>query len=180
MLATGIVVLAFLSFACGLILNSVARGRKEIKRLAYLAVPGGAGFVTVRHVAGAAGPPDAEYDADVVILALDRALETEAAIASALAKQGVAKQGVARHLFVVDQGSAPETLARLAQAIDVHREATLVSWLNSRASRRGVFERHDPTLPHSGVSMGPIVSFNGWPAQAQLGQNVQDTKRDTT
>ena len=38
-LATGIVVLAFLSFACGLILDSVARGRKEIKRLAYLAVP---------------------------------------------------------------------------------------------------------------------------------------------
>ncbi|HEX5325193.1 MAG TPA: glycosyl transferase, partial [Acetobacteraceae bacterium] len=38
-LATGLVVLAFLSFACGLILDSVARGRKEIKRLAYLAVP---------------------------------------------------------------------------------------------------------------------------------------------
>ena len=26
-------------FACGLILDSVARGRKEIKRLAYLAIP---------------------------------------------------------------------------------------------------------------------------------------------
>jgi len=38
-LATGMVLLAFLSFACGLILDSVARGRKEIKRLAYLAVP---------------------------------------------------------------------------------------------------------------------------------------------
>ncbi|MGH7154156.1 MAG: glycosyltransferase family 2 protein, partial [Acetobacteraceae bacterium] len=38
-LATGLVLLAFLSFACGLILDSVARGRKEIKRLAYLAVP---------------------------------------------------------------------------------------------------------------------------------------------
>jgi glycosyltransferase involved in cell wall biosynthesis len=38
-LATGLMLLAFLSFACGLILDSVARGRKEIKRLAYLAVP---------------------------------------------------------------------------------------------------------------------------------------------
>jgi hypothetical protein len=38
-LATGIVVLSFLSFAAGLILDSVARGRKEMKRIAYLAIP---------------------------------------------------------------------------------------------------------------------------------------------
>jgi hypothetical protein len=38
-LSTGLVLLAFLSFGCGLILDSVARGRKEVKRLAYLAVP---------------------------------------------------------------------------------------------------------------------------------------------
>jgi glycosyltransferase involved in cell wall biosynthesis len=38
-LATGLVLLGFLSFVCGLILDSVARGRKEFKRLAYLAVP---------------------------------------------------------------------------------------------------------------------------------------------
>jgi len=31
---------SFLSFVCGLVLDSVARGRKEIKRLAYLSVPG--------------------------------------------------------------------------------------------------------------------------------------------
>lgn len=37
-LATGLVLLSFLSFACGVILDSVARGRKEMKRLAYLAV----------------------------------------------------------------------------------------------------------------------------------------------
>ena len=37
-LATGFVLLSFLSFGCGLILDSVARGRKEIKRLAYLSV----------------------------------------------------------------------------------------------------------------------------------------------
>ena len=38
-LATALVGLALLSFACGLILDSVARMRKELKRMAYLAVP---------------------------------------------------------------------------------------------------------------------------------------------
>jgi glycosyltransferase involved in cell wall biosynthesis len=37
-LATGMMLLAFLSFACGLILDSVARGRREAKRMAYLAL----------------------------------------------------------------------------------------------------------------------------------------------
>jgi glycosyltransferase involved in cell wall biosynthesis len=39
-LATGLVLLSFLSFAAGLILDSVTRGRREMKRLAYLSVPG--------------------------------------------------------------------------------------------------------------------------------------------
>ena len=38
-LATGFVLLSFLAFCCGLILDSVARGRKELRRLAYLAMP---------------------------------------------------------------------------------------------------------------------------------------------
>lgn len=38
-LATGLMILAFLSFACGLILDSVARGRRELKRLFYLSLP---------------------------------------------------------------------------------------------------------------------------------------------
>ena len=38
-LATGLMGLAFLSFTCGLILDSVSRGRTEVKRLAYLGVP---------------------------------------------------------------------------------------------------------------------------------------------
>jgi glycosyltransferase involved in cell wall biosynthesis len=38
-LATGVMGLAFLSTTCGLILDSVARGRKEAKRMAYLAIP---------------------------------------------------------------------------------------------------------------------------------------------
>ncbi len=38
-LATALAGLAFLSTTCGFILDSVARGRKEAKRMAYLAVP---------------------------------------------------------------------------------------------------------------------------------------------
>ena len=38
-LATGLVLLASLSLTCGLILDSVTRGRKELKRLSYLAIP---------------------------------------------------------------------------------------------------------------------------------------------
>ena len=38
-LATGIVLLACLSLTCGLILDSVARGRTELKRLTYLSIP---------------------------------------------------------------------------------------------------------------------------------------------
>ncbi|HEX3403320.1 MAG TPA: glycosyltransferase [Acetobacteraceae bacterium] len=37
-LATGFILMSFLSFVCGLVLDSVARGRKEIKRLAYLSI----------------------------------------------------------------------------------------------------------------------------------------------
>jgi hypothetical protein len=39
LLATGLVLLAFLSLTCGLVLDAIARGRKEARRLAYLAVP---------------------------------------------------------------------------------------------------------------------------------------------
>ncbi len=38
--AACLVMLSFLSVACGLILDSVARGRREMKRLHYLAIPG--------------------------------------------------------------------------------------------------------------------------------------------
>jgi hypothetical protein len=37
-LSTGLILLGFLSLACGLILDAVSRGRKENKRLAYLAI----------------------------------------------------------------------------------------------------------------------------------------------
>lgn len=73
------------------------------------------------HVAGAAGPSAERYDADIIILALERAEETVAAIASARAQQGVAK-----HVWVADQGSGPEALAMLARAVEGAEDATLV------------------------------------------------------
>jgi glycosyltransferase involved in cell wall biosynthesis len=50
-LSTGLVLLSFLSFACGLILDTVTRGRKEAKRMAYLAIPApGAGRAPDTHL----------------------------------------------------------------------------------------------------------------------------------
>jgi hypothetical protein len=43
-LAVGLMVLAFLSLASGLILDTVTRGRWELKRMAYLAIPGPQGL----------------------------------------------------------------------------------------------------------------------------------------
>ena len=74
-----------------------------------------------RHIAGAAGPSGPDYDADVIILALDRAEDTVAAIASARAQVGIAK-----HVWVADQGSRPENLALLAEAVTGAADATLV------------------------------------------------------
>lgn len=57
-----------------------------------------------RRILGAL-PPLEEYDADIIILALNRPEDTIAAITSALNQRG----GVF-HVTVLDQGSAPETL----------------------------------------------------------------------
>ncbi len=38
-LSMGLMILAFLSLVCGLVLNTVTRGRQEIKRLFYLSIP---------------------------------------------------------------------------------------------------------------------------------------------
>ena len=72
--------------------------------------------------AGSGGAPPEPHDADVVILALDRAEETVAAIRSALAQVGVT-----RHIFVVDQGSRPENWATLSAAVAGRGDVTLVS-----------------------------------------------------
>jgi hypothetical protein len=39
LLAAALVILGFLSLACGLILDSASRSRQEMKRIAYLSVP---------------------------------------------------------------------------------------------------------------------------------------------
>ena len=39
MLVTGMTIVAVLSFFAGLILDTVTRGRREMRRLAYLALP---------------------------------------------------------------------------------------------------------------------------------------------
>uniref|UniRef100_UPI0022EB1681 glycosyltransferase family 2 protein n=1 Tax=Falsiroseomonas oryzae TaxID=2766473 RepID=UPI0022EB1681 len=71
------------------------------------------------HVAGATGPA-APVDADVIILAMDRPEETVAAIASARAQVGVAK-----HVWILDQGSRPTALADIAGAVKGATDATL-------------------------------------------------------
>jgi GT2 family glycosyltransferase len=72
------------------------------------------------HLAGAASAPPGT-EADVIILALDRAEDTVAAIASARAQRGVAK-----HVWIADQGSGAESLARLQAAVEGAADATLV------------------------------------------------------
>jgi GT2 family glycosyltransferase len=66
--------------------------------------------------------PDRPIGADILILALGRIDETLAAIRSA-----GAQTGVATHLFVLDQGSQPAGLARLADAIQVMPNAALLT-----------------------------------------------------
>ncbi len=75
----------------------------------------------IRRVSGAVRPPDGPYDADIVILALDRPEETVAAIRSALAQTGVT-----RHVTVLDQGSMAENLVCLEMAVAGRPDATLL------------------------------------------------------
>jgi GT2 family glycosyltransferase len=78
--------------------------------------------MSARLIAGAAGPPDGPYDADIIILALERAEETLAAIASASSQIDVSL-----HIFVLDQGSCPATLQRLAAAANGRSNLTLLA-----------------------------------------------------
>ena len=77
---------------------------------------------SLRLVAGASGLAASAYDADVIILALDRLGETKAAIASALGQIGVS-----RHVWIIDQGSAPDTLTALAALAGGRTDATLLA-----------------------------------------------------
>jgi len=78
--------------------------------------------MTAHLLAGAADPPTGQYDADIIILALDRADETLAAITSALSQTGVST-----HLLILDQGSRADTLNRLAEAVAGRNDATLLT-----------------------------------------------------
>jgi GT2 family glycosyltransferase len=77
--------------------------------------------MTVRLVAGATIPNEAFPDADIIILALDRAVETIAAIRSACTQTSASI-----HVFVLDQGSHADALEQLA---GVARELPNVSLL---------------------------------------------------
>lgn len=57
LLATGLAILAFSSLVCGLVLDTVTRGRKEMKRLRYLAIPGPGALVAAERGTGV--PPGA-------------------------------------------------------------------------------------------------------------------------
>ncbi len=78
-------------------------------------------YPTPEHISGVHRAPAADYDADVVILALDRVEDTAEAVASARAQTGVSK-----HVWVADQGSRPENVARLAEVMRGAPDATLV------------------------------------------------------
>ena len=64
-------------------------------------------------IAGSLPPENAAYDADIIILAMDRAEETLEAIRSALSQEGVS-----RHVLVFDQGSTQANLDCLARAVE--------------------------------------------------------------
>ncbi len=85
--------------------------------------------------AEAAAPPPASgpvVDADIVILSLDRIDDTLAAIGSALGQAGIS-----RHVWVADQGSRPENLARLRAFCDGREGLTLLAFPDNRGVAGG-------------------------------------------
>jgi GT2 family glycosyltransferase len=78
--------------------------------------------LTTRFIAGNTGPDATSYDADIIILALDRIDETCAAIASACGQTGISC-----HVFVLDQRSCPDGLQRLVDEVRPRRNVTLLA-----------------------------------------------------
>lgn len=78
--------------------------------------------MNARLIAGVSGPGVRRYDADIIILALDRPDETIAAIRSACGQTNAST-----HVFVLDQGSRPEAVQMLADAVRDRPNITLLA-----------------------------------------------------
>jgi GT2 family glycosyltransferase len=133
-----------------------------------------------RLVAGAAMPAAGAYDADVLILSLDRAEETLSAIASALAQRGAT-----RHVFVLDQGSRPAVLRALAAAVEGRPDASLyaaatnhgVAGGRNRAAALGhgrviVGLDNDATVATPDTLAGAVAAIDADPGLAAIGLRI--------
>jgi GT2 family glycosyltransferase len=142
----------------------------------------------IRHVAGARHPPSGLYDADVVILALDRLDETVDAVRSALAQTGVS-----RHVTILDQGSMAENLAWLEATVAGRTDATLlrsdrnlgVAEGRNQASACGhgrviVGMDNDAEFATTGTLAGMVAALDAEPDLAAIGCRIAnfDTGQD--
>jgi GT2 family glycosyltransferase len=133
------------------------------------------------HIAGSPAPPG-DYDADILLLSLDRVTETEAAIRSALAQEGLS-----RHLIVFDQGSSEATLARLRAVIGGRSDALLasaggnlgVSEGRNRAAALGhgrmlIAIDNDAVFADSGTAARAVALLDEQPRLAALGFRIMN------
>jgi GT2 family glycosyltransferase len=134
-----------------------------------------------RHLAGSPAPGGA-YDADILILSLDRVAETEAAIRSALGQEGLS-----RHLIVFDQGSSEATLARLQALIGQRADALLasaggnlgVAEGRNRATALGhgrvlIVIDNDAVFADSGTAARAVALLDEQPRLAALGFRIMN------
>lgn len=131
----------------------------------------------------AGGPPGAgAYDADILILSLDRVGETETAILSALGQLGLRQ-----HVIVFDQGSSAVTLARLSALIGAHAHAVLASagrnlgvaeGRNRAASlghgRMMIALDNDAVFADAATAARAVVLLDGEPQLAALGFRIMN------
>jgi GT2 family glycosyltransferase len=127
--------------------------------------------------------PAGDYDADILILSLDRVAETEAAIRSALSQEGLT-----RHVIVFDQGSSEATLARLRRLIDSRADALLassggnlgVAEGRNRAAALGhgrvlIAIDNDAVFADSGTAARAVALLDEQPGLAALGFRIMNT-----
>lgn len=102
---------------------------------------------------GRTGPP---VDADIVILSLDRLDDTLAAIASALDQTGIT-----RHVWVADQGSKPENLARLTAFCAGRDGLTLLAFPDNRGVAGGRNRAIAPGRGRHVIALDNDAEFDG-------------------